>query len=422
MVYRPTVVDELFRDYPYGQWNSRPAPPPSTLQRTTRIALQLSGHVRETCASRLHLAQLLAVVQECRAVALCDVFLHTWKVLTSGSARDALPCANQLRALLSIVAIAVEPEPRWNTSGVWDSFLPPERQNATASASSSNASAHQQLPLAAIESCAYGVVAAAALRRSHEAHAGLAYDVAVRLRPDLYRTPHGRYWGSEKEWLTYAFPPSTAWTAMVEIAQTEMNGTATVGCGPWRPGDKSADNCFFARPSRLDAVLEHWQRSLPEHFKRHHCWQRAVRAELQQGTKWNRAIGHARRRCGAQTGQWSETLLVPALLASGGSRISLHSVGCFGERASCAQRAEDARGQRFFRVPSLSWLNLSAFCCSSCIPETSSRQRVAIIHTSRAAYCSEPLHRWPPTAKVANASWGWESLSPTLRTSLGTIA
>ena len=46
--------------------------------RDIKVAILVSGHLRDLCASTSHFAPLEAAVSECRALALCDVSVHTW--------------------------------------------------------------------------------------------------------------------------------------------------------------------------------------------------------------------------------------------------------------------------------------------------------------------------------------------------------
>ena len=91
--FRPTLTMELFGSgvgrIGSGALVVRPTPPPIIRLNTTsvqsaaarrrpgRIAIQISGHLRLACAGELHMANLLAVVAECRAVATCDILSGT---------------------------------------------------------------------------------------------------------------------------------------------------------------------------------------------------------------------------------------------------------------------------------------------------------------------------------------------------------
>ena len=51
-----------------------------------RVALEVSGHLREACARADGRPALAKAVAECRRFAHCDIFLHTWSTLNAATA------------------------------------------------------------------------------------------------------------------------------------------------------------------------------------------------------------------------------------------------------------------------------------------------------------------------------------------------
>ena len=150
--------------------------------------------------------------------------------------------------------------------------------------------------------CAVRAVAAAAeLRRGHE-RAGRTppYDVAVRLRPDLYRrrnfrrNTRGSYRGIPVNQVCSV--PSSAWPAIVGAAAASrpfagrscVRGASSATCvvrgcdDETLPGNKSGDMCFWsAPPTAIDRLVTAWDALADEYLEANLCWQQWRQRQLQ---------------------------------------------------------------------------------------------------------------------------------------------
>lgn len=265
----------------------------------SRVALQMSGHLRSLCDSPANFEPLAQLVTACRATAArCDLFVHTWDELhartptwhtwyptdvpNAGATSQA--CVQQLKASLAPVAVAVE------------------RQEASRSANETwivAAGRHREthVSLAGLRSGIRGVAAASALRQ-REVRAGRVapYDVAVRLRPDLYhRRNHRKNRGKGERYRGVPINqvcsvPVAAWPTIAG----RMNGeprcdTCVHGCDDQtRPGNKSGDMCFWSSPpTALDRLVHRWDALADEFLDSNLCWQRLSK---------HSAVVHAGRR------------------------------------------------------------------------------------------------------------------------------
>lgn len=86
--------------------------------RSLRVALQVSGHLRSMCANESHFEAFASMVDDCRRVLDCDVFLHTWSTTEATTstwhdrdpppATPSTPCVARLDARLGFAGSAVE--------------------------------------------------------------------------------------------------------------------------------------------------------------------------------------------------------------------------------------------------------------------------------------------------------------------------
>ena len=269
----------------------------------SRVALQLSGHLRGLCESAAHFEPLSSLVAECRAVSRCDLFVHTWDELypqtpswhtwypsdlPGGGRLKSRRCLDQIRAKLHPTSVAVErQEPnRALANATWIVIAGRHRET--------------HVSLAGLRSAVRGVAAAAALRRTHELSGRTPpYDIAVRIRPDLYhrrntrRNTRSSYRGVPVNQICSV--PSAAWPTIVDAAQHARAAVATAsasalpaavhGCDDdTLPGNKSGDMCFWsAPPIAVDRLVSAWDALADEFLESNLCWQR-WRAQQPQPT------------------------------------------------------------------------------------------------------------------------------------------
>ena len=126
-----------------------------------------------------------------------------------------------------------------------------------------------------------------------------AYDVAVRMRPDLYHRKNFRrnrgtgslYRGVPMNQICTV--PKAAWPIIV--ADAERCGNCVRGCDDdTTPGNKSGDMCFWSSPpTALDRLVDAWDGIADEFLDANLCWQewRALGRRLVQHRKqqFNRA-------------------------------------------------------------------------------------------------------------------------------------
>ena len=152
-----------------------------------------------------------------------------------------------------------------------------------------------------LRSAVRAVAAAAELRRGHE-RAGRTppYDVAVRLRPDLYRrrnfrrNTRGSYRGIPVNQVCSV--PSSAWPAIVGAAAASrplagrscVRGASSATCvvrgcdDETLPGNKSGDMCFWsAPPTAIDRLVTAWDALADEYLEANLCWQQWRQRQLQ---------------------------------------------------------------------------------------------------------------------------------------------
>ena len=323
--------------------SSRTSTPP-------RIALQISGYLAGVCeteggtAAGTKLAALAAVVDDCRRAAKCDVYLHTWdrvhliKRQAAGkkerhiSATDVRwrfwptlaglaaatvattptpastpswvpdggpsnPCVERVAAVLRPLAVMVQNQPS-NSSllvpELGDTHWYRPARPGRAVTSDGRDLETSQFSHAGTRSMIHGVALAAGMRRAQELFLEAPYDLAVRLRPDVYR--HGAH---RAVWR----PRRCMWPLMLGAAQ--LKGSV-FGCGTMRPGKKNSDLCLWARPAELDRMIEAWEAFSTAEMRRNSCY-----AELRHNAS------EQRRRCGLRAapslvrGDLSGTVQIP---------------------------------------------------------------------------------------------------------------
>jgi hypothetical protein len=159
-----------------------------------RVALLLSGHLRDVCRDEYHFEPLRRTVADCRSLAVCDLFIATWDVLfpRSPTATAAAPspanhsdlsnrsllgtsslaCLAQIQLRLRPEAISVDSQPP---------DIVPRYGNATWWRREED---RPVLSVAGLRSYVYAAAAASHLKRRHCAvfECG-AYAIAVRCAP-----------------------------------------------------------------------------------------------------------------------------------------------------------------------------------------------------------------------------------------------
>ena len=261
-----------------------------------RVALQVSGHLRELCESNAtagldNFAPLEALVASCREHADCDVFVHTWSTLDASTPtwhtprppdpRPSAPCAARL-ARLRPAAVAVDEQPRsalanrtWWRGGRWGDSL---------------------VSVAGVLAAVRATRLAAQLRADFEGAAEGAtaapYDVAVRLRPDIYPRDRGNM-----RTVRVKAVDNASWAVPVRAARRADRMPVVRGCdSECRPGIKSCDMCFWAAPpSTLDKLLARWDDIAEAGVRNNLCWQdwrarNPDKAEAERRQDWRAAL------------------------------------------------------------------------------------------------------------------------------------
>ena len=290
------------------------------------IALQISGHLAGVCETEgdaaSKLAALVAVVDDCRRAAKCDVYLHTWDRVhapkkqavgneetgrVSDGSNSSL-CVERVSAALKPMAVMVQHQPSNPSLLVpelgdahWYRPARPGR-NVTSDGRDWDTS---RFPHAGTRAMIRGVALAASMRRAQELFLEAPYDLAVRLRPDVFRhdVPN---------------PRRCMWPRMLRATQLERS---VFGCSSMRPGRKNSDLCLWARPAELDRLVEAWEAFATPEIRRNGCY-----AELRYNAS------EQRQRCGLRAvpsvvrGDPSGTVQIPEeLLLTAVVKAELHS-------------------------------------------------------------------------------------------------
>lgn len=176
------------------------------------------------------------------------------------------------------------------------------------------------VPLAGIRSAVYSASAVGALKQRHCAVYGCGpYDVAVRLRPDLY-TVRG------KEWTSLSLPHTRAWPLIAQAARLgfgpggQMVNATIFACGAARlPGDKSADTCFWGGDAVMGRVLRMWDALVTPWLDNNLCWQRWRALPEPRPPPPVSSCG-AEAECSRQWGCLAEPILANAIERVGATR------------------------------------------------------------------------------------------------------
>ena len=265
----------------------------------TRVALQLSGHLRETCDSDAKFAVLKESVASCRQHAHCDLFLHTWATLEADtpswhrpnasaydSRKSSRECAARITALLNVTSFQVEaqtPSARFSKATTWWT--------------SKRGDSH--ISLAGIAAAIETQRKANDLRRAHELR-GHRYDVVVRMRPDVYRADH---------------PEVASWA---RIAHAPHNLSDTIfSCRSMRwPGEKGGDMCFLTfSPSSLERLYSAWEAVANTFLSAMECAWNAWKQRASCDRRWSRcaALGAASCAKTEKQHEFPENILRTAL-------------------------------------------------------------------------------------------------------------
>jgi hypothetical protein len=312
----------------------------------TTVALQLSGHLRDLCATPANFEPLENIVTDCRSRAKrCDLFVHTWDQLHAqtpswhtwypsdvklhGASSDE--CVAQLKGRLKPAAIAVERQP------------PPSAALGNATwivASGRHRETH--VSLAGLRSAIKGVAAAAALRQRHETSSA-QYDVALRLRPDLYRRRNARrsrrsnYRGIPMNQICSV--PREAWRTILDASPSNQQqrcggggGLCVHGCDDeTTPGNKSGDMCFWsAPPTAIDQLVRAWDGLADEYLEANLCWQHR-RHESRRALARPPDEAPCAHPEAAVEGSAAELILTAAARREGLGRLRLHGSGGGGD-------------------------------------------------------------------------------------------
>lgn len=276
------------------------------------IALQMSGHLRGLCDSDTNFAPLARLVADCRkAAARCDLFVHTWDDLypqtpswhtwypsdVPNRGSSSRHCVEKLRAELRPTAVAVERQVLSRSLGNATWIVVAGRHRET------------HVSLAGLRTAVSAVASALELRRAHERQRRAPpYDLAVRVRPDLYhrrnfrRNTRTSYRGVPVNQICSV--PAAAWPTLAAAAAAaaqrresgasvpqSSSGGVVRGCDDETlPGNKSGDMCFWSAPAvAADRLVVAWDALADEYLQANLCWQRwrqsAPSATLPRGAR-----------------------------------------------------------------------------------------------------------------------------------------
>jgi hypothetical protein len=254
---------------------------------TRRVALQLSGHLRDLCCGYSHaangtgttpLVKLVSQVNSCRRHAICDVYLHTWDRLFPGTStwhnndrafckehmcqeptaaegrfESSQLCVSELSRALEPRAITVDRQPL-DPGQVWSDV-----GNATWCLihKSKPGCSTRGVSLAGSKAMIHGIAAAAQMRQSHARH---PYDLAVRLRVDVHR--YG-----------VTLLQGCAWPLMLDtVANGKASDTGVYSCGMQPPGGKNSDTCLWGAPRNMDLLIQTWNATARDEMMRNMCF------------------------------------------------------------------------------------------------------------------------------------------------------
>jgi hypothetical protein len=175
-----------------------------------RVAIQLSGHLRDVCQSD-HFGFLLRAVNGCKERAMCDVFLFTFNTLHPHLVESSQQCVEKMHREINLSDIRVEANivPPHGSIRAAEGRVALSNSDAWFRSTEANHLLHP-LPSYGIRSYIYAAASASTMRRS----SNQVYDAAVRMRPDVY--PQVDKYGS-KEWLHIGSVPT--WGVLVELVR-----------------------------------------------------------------------------------------------------------------------------------------------------------------------------------------------------------
>ena len=226
-----------------------------------RVAIQLSGHLRDVCQSD-HFGFLLRAINGCNERAMCDVFLFTFNTLHPHLVESSQQCVEKMHREINLSDIRVEANivPPHGSIRAAEGRVALSNGDAWFRSTEANHLLHP-LPSYGIRSYIYAAASASTMRRS----SNQVYDVAVRMRPDIY--PQNDKYGS-KEWLHIGSVPT--WDVLVELVRHNSSLLADTIFSCTRlyvllgetsvrvPGSKSNDNCFWSSDQTLDRAIRKW--------------------------------------------------------------------------------------------------------------------------------------------------------------------
>jgi len=297
---------------------------------TFGVALQYSGHLRELCDDNGKFGTIEYTVRHCRETvqkadpsAWCDVFMHTWDTLHPKTPtwhnhgrtyRDlglnsSAACVERLRKDLGPVTVKVDDQAEstdldyardratWFCPHDLTRDCPPRSDTGVtyaglraATRAAVEASKLRRVAEAAFEAKAVAVTADG---DGNGAHTGgrRAYRVAVRLRPDTFKTAgRAKIGGLSNEaidhfgWLAAASAAASGGAAMAGAAPSAsllvgLNRTL-FGChSQLKPGMRNNDHCFWGATDVMDAALEGWRAMTDEAISANRCWREACNPE-----------------------------------------------------------------------------------------------------------------------------------------------
>jgi len=252
-----------------------------------RVALQLSGHLRDTCTSdnRDPLVRALALCNATFGHWCCTAFFHTWSHLSW--AEDQTDVAHALAAQPS-AGCAHDLRRSAEQQGVEVRALHIEQQNSSAAMAQQPAWLRGQPHLVSWLWQPYAMFRAGELRRSCEQTVGMRFALVIRLRYDLYRrSVHyssgalvGGAWrmGQTTIWqcLRQRLAVLGEWAILPcayegpEVQREGINvSQALLARSSVRVGQHMAtDNCHLGQARAVDRVHSTWLHNFARHVAR----------------------------------------------------------------------------------------------------------------------------------------------------------
>ena len=251
-----------------------------------RIALQCSGHLRQLCSNSglREFEALERLVTTCRGAAdTCDLFVHTWDTLSAQTSawqlwqpptthEPSASCVELLKRRLRPAAVVVERQQDEGYGNLtWIVRRESDLRSRWPRLQVRRFDSHMSLN--GIRSGIRALARVVAMRQAHEQHTGVPYDVAIRIRPDLYprrqAVPCPGIPIEQKQCPINQIcgVPLLAWPV---IANSQKDDAVVRGCDDQMvPGVvRSADMCYWSSPPTaldrllftLDAIADSWLR------------------------------------------------------------------------------------------------------------------------------------------------------------------